>query len=405
MLNKVNKSTLKTPFWYTKIPEENGLIDSLEANYDPYKLFCLRTRLLPILQSTLGIAADYYINPINGSDNIIHITLDLVFNGEYIIIDNQQLVLLQQKVNKITSYKQNYCLIFKSLNLYYDDGTIVPSEWVSNMLQLITFDQQIFHYIEDDCVYGNLRNFDNLYNEIYKVLQNEIKFTLLDIYENGYVLNPPEHIITAWSLEPVSTVTYIKYNEFAKYVTMKKYEPTNNKVYRTKWQDNRLLLQGQKLSSFILSRIEDNFTLILPFNSRLYNWVVKHMVVKIIRHYIEHIVNINFTDDNLTLIINNDIGFTYDMCQLILSSIDIAKSLAFGKIIFLSSESNKIINNYRKIAQQLGMEDIQIYNDNISQHVMTILTSIDTDTNFLEQQIIKQGYMTICGVNKNLIEL
>lgn len=397
MLVNVNKISLRTPYWQTSIPSELGLLEDPHANYDSYKLFCLKSRFTPILHNIFKKTVDYRIYPQLQEDDLIHIYLDLVYKNEYIDADHQLIAHLQAQVDRITSYKSDHCILFRAIDLAFPDGHMISKGWVAEMLKMIKLDQQTYAYYKDDSIYGNLRNFTNndnakfreSYYELFTVLQAEISNTLLDMYEQGYVSNPPEHIITAWNLEPIVVTMYDPEDD--------QYIETDQKIYRARWFDQRILLNDQKMSDFIISRIEDNYNLSLDFPSSQYNWVVKHTVVKMIRYYFDIIDSIKFTDDYINVHINSNIGFNYDIVQKIINIIDSAKYMATGKVIFLSAKSTKIINIYHQIARQLDLDDIQIYQDDISSNVMTILTSIDTDTLYLEKLIIKQGHKIICG--------
>ena len=398
MLVSDNKTSLKTPYWQTSIPSELGLLEDPQANYDAYKLFCLKTRFLPVLQQTFNKPVDYRIYP-QLEDELVYIYLDLVYKNENIEVNAQQKSYLQGQVNKITSYKSDHCILFKAIDLAFADGQVISKSWVAEMLKIIKLDQQTYSYYKDDSIYGNLRNFTNnpipkfkeSYYELFKVLQNEINNTLLDMYEQGYVANPPQHIITAWNLEPVIIMQYDPETD--------SYDQSDQKIYRATWTDPRILIDNQKLTDFIITHIEDNYNLKLEFPSSQYNWVVKHTIVKMIRHYYDNIDKINFNDNYINLHINNDNGFDYETSQIIINIINSAKYISFGKVIFLSAQSSKVIKIYQQIALDLDLIDIEIYNDDISKYVMTILTSMDTDTQYLEQLIIKQGHKTICGVN------
>lgn len=368
---KTKGSMLKTPYYYTiKGSSKNGCIEGPIANYDPYKLLCLKTRLLSILSERIGKGVSYSIYVDAEEDNLVHINLRLLKGGDPIQINDQDMEYLQQQVDIITSIHPDHCILFNIINLPTNNGYIIPASWLLIMLPYINITDSFYTYYENGNIYANLREFAD-FSKIYDTLQLELFNTFNEMFKQGYVVDPPEFIIEKWQLEQV-----------------------NDKLYRPTWYDPRLLLNNNLLSGFLLDRYENNYDLYVPLMHNQNNWVVKHNIVTLLNKNIQGLTKIKFYMDKIKLTCN--VGFSYKLALQVLAVVDCAKDHTQGQVLYFSSISSKVLNIYKQNAEKLGLTDISTCFDDIDEYIMTVFVPMKSDRKTLEKIITTNSYRIIC---------
>jgi len=366
-------SMLKTPYYYTqKGYDGRGCIDGPLANYDPYLLRCLKTRLLPILNSRIDRGVSYSIYVDKSEDNLIHLYLKLLKGGKPISVNDQDHEYLQQQVDIITSINPDDCILFNCVDLPTNDGYIISRSWLMIMLPYINITNSFYTYHKDGNIYANLREFEE-FSQVYDTLQLELFNTFEQMFSQGYVVDPPEFIINNWQLEQI-----------------------NDKLYRPMWYEPRLLLNNNMLSGFLLDRYENNYDLYVPLLHNQNNWVVKHNIVKLLNKNISNLSQIKFYMDKIKLTTSLNTGFTYKLALQILAIIDCAKDHTQGQVLYFSSVSRKVVSIYKNKAEQIGLSDISICVDDIDEYIMTILIPMESNRKELEKIITKNSYTVIC---------
>ena len=267
--------TLTTPYYrsLTIIPAE-GCADQSTSSYTPYDIFCLQTRLYPIVYQMLGrnvllLFEDEYVN------ERMELVLKLVRVGsaqnflgtmDHVKLKKKQQKILNEAIDKITAEHMGYCLIDKQ-ELLLSVGKIYPTHWFYTMMEYVILPIEYNPFLSSARYSGNESDRGGIYltfnpESDYKTAYNSVCKLLLDTiakyYEEGVVYRPYS-IIDSWSLEQVDTQT--------------------NRLYRPTWRDDRF---APNLVEFLLRKIQGDPYIRLPISSNL---VTRHYIASILNEY------------------------------------------------------------------------------------------------------------------------
>lgn len=220
---------ISTPYYRSlTLPAKIGCVDLPDANYGPYDLFCLNTRLYPIVYSMFGRDVEIILRSVYENDRM---ELKVNITGIKQDQENRDLSSVNDAVNKILSEHMGYCLIDK-YELYLSSGKKYPKDWFYSVIPFVDLPTEYNPFISSNGIYLAFNPFSE-----YNIAYNQVVKTLLDTIQKYYregVVYGAGNIAEQWKLEQ-----------------MDKYE-VRGKLYRPMWEDKRF---GSPVE-FLLGKIQ-----------------------------------------------------------------------------------------------------------------------------------------------------
>ena len=261
---------LVTPYYrsLTIIPAE-GCADQSTPSYTPYDIFCLQSRLYPLIYQMLGrdvmiLFEDEHLNErMELTLRLVRMDNSSIDNPERIIkLKKKQQKILNEAINRITAEHMGYCLIDKQ-ELLLSVGRRYPTSWFYTMMEYVILPIEYNPFLSSTSYSGSggiylafnpESDYKTAYNSVCQLLLN----TIAQYYEEGVVFRPFS-IIDSWSLEAVDGQT--------------------NQLYRPTWQDDRF---APNPVEFLLKKIQGDPYIRLPISSNL---VTRHYIASILNEY------------------------------------------------------------------------------------------------------------------------
>lgn len=195
--------TYFTPYYRTIL--ENGLFYEEEPDftYSPYLLFCIRTKMEPILTRFLG--AEYglgFITVEKDQKMMLAIEVRLGADPVDVVADfgEETSKEIQDYLNLFTSRDQFTCLVYRvDEPMILEDGRVIPMDWLSNILPYISIPKHFNPFVDDLGLQVDLSRFPDYSDEYGRVLDNVIT-QIQQMYNNGYILQGAP-IAEKWNLE------------------------------------------------------------------------------------------------------------------------------------------------------------------------------------------------------------
>lgn len=275
---------IKTPF-YKKIINNNCNNESIERNYNEYKLFCIKTKIE---------------KEISEEENK-KLFKDIEYNYTNIQVENKYYINIKVKIQN-KDFETQIKQIFNNIIMNDDDYCVIPSNliinnnnisksWIKSVIKDIkTLDKHknkiIKSYINSSGIYLHLHfnNFNHIYNYINKQINKEIKY-MYKIGVNNIVSNTN---IINWN--------FINYNNNSYYPNWTNNSFANNKI---DFIYNNLMLNN----NYIRYTLFNNNNIIKHLiSSELYYNNFKHYYIN---NFI-YVLTYNLNDANIiSSIINN----------------------------------------------------------------------------------------------------
>lgn len=312
---------LNTPYYRTlTLSHTLGCDDLPDANYVSYDVFCLETRLYPLIRSLFGeINLSFVsVNENNRMELKIELSNPVTINDEpkrsnIIHLDDEQRKLLQDKINEITSKYISYCLI--DINeLHIASGKIYPLPWLISILRYINVPGEYLPFYHLNGIYVSFNPYGD-FKTAYNTIVNNLLKTVKEYYESGVVYGAG-NIAEKWQLKRLDR------NEVV------------GKLFRPMWEDKRF---APDLVSFLIRKIQGNKFIKITITE---NFVRKHKIALEMNK-----LQIPFTiyDNYVKMEANN-----LRDAQYYASIVHAAESMANGKVIikFLSdlNEANLYVD-------------------------------------------------------------
>ena len=277
---------ISTPYYRTiNNPSPVGCSNEQDMNFNPFDLFCLKTRLYPEVNSLFKENVDMKFIGIKDKNKMgikVLLESDTISNQNEGITsyklhnniftdDNDPCVLteteeiLTDKVNQITSEYVGYCLIDRN-TLYLSSGKHYPRGWFNSVLEYINLPTEYNPFIAPEGIYltfNPLSDYIEAYNKVVKIILNTI-----DKYYNDGVVYGANNISIDWKLERIDNDEIIP------------------KLFRPTWKDNRF---APNLVDFLLNKIRGDEYIKIKVSDNLF---IRHNIA-----YNLHSVNINMMYD------------------------------------------------------------------------------------------------------------
>ncbi len=316
---------LNTPY-YREMPSSNlfGYEGRGDSNYKPYNVFCLESRLSPIISKLLGNNINLIFKSVK-ENNRMALKIELVevadatHIGEAIL--NHTVVLndkLQDEVDRIVTENMKYCLISRD-NLYQIADKKYPKGWFNSVVGYIPLPSEYNPFIRPEGIYL-IFNPDSDYKKEYNRLVGNVLDTIKTYYKDGTVYGA-DSISVPWKLErlDVNTVT--------------------PRLFRAMWKDRRF---APDLVGFLMDKINGNPYIQIKIPDNLTR-----------RHEISKVLNKGgipaiFIGDRVKVPADD-----LDEAQYIASLVENAQAKASGKTATYPVNSSDQLQDYIAAAQVL----------------------------------------------------
>jgi hypothetical protein len=173
-----------------------------DANYGPYDLFVLRTKLLPQLQQlNKGYDIGFARFEVN---NTMRMTINVLDGGEFVSLDKEQAAQIQRWIDEAIAFEREYSLLITSRALIQYKGKQIPSYWVASMLPYVVINDIYQPFYHKGAIYIML-NPDEDFNSQWSLLHEQVIKTLIELHQDGAIVCHPERdelVIDDWALLP-----------------------------------------------------------------------------------------------------------------------------------------------------------------------------------------------------------
>ena len=329
---------IKTEFYSRNIPDDyGGPIPN--TNYSTYDLFCLSTRMYPIVHKLLGpevkISYDTLslneLTPSIGEDpdtDKHYLYLKLSNGGKRVTdLTKSETALLEQAISKITSEPDKRCLVFGANTLIFDNqGHRISSIWIRSMLGYVDLPFEYDAILDNNGFLVKLPDELDNFMLVYLELAQTIISLVKQMYHEGYVVTTAE-LAEKWQLELVTG-------------TIELYRPT--------WSDTRI---APNLNIFLQRAFKGLFQIKVGKNK-----ITRHQIVTKLGTS-EAGFRGSFEGDYLRLEVSN-----LTEVRHILTIVNISVQLAEGRILLLAYRASVWGSVYTRAAAELFPEStIVIY--------------------------------------------
>jgi hypothetical protein len=193
-------------FFYRQLGPSDGACytDLPEANYTPYDIFCLETKLQPILyQLDPSLRMGFSKKELQG---VMRLTIDLYKGADFFPLTQQQASNLQREIDYWQTKYPEHCLVLDARVPMQEGASTYPQAWVASMVRFLDIDCCFGAIVEEGRVYINLKD-DVQYMDRHFMVYKQIRTTMQEYFERGIVpLSPRLHadVIRRWELEIVN---------------------------------------------------------------------------------------------------------------------------------------------------------------------------------------------------------
>ncbi len=318
---------ISTPYYRTLAPTNViGCDDEPDFTYGPYDLFCMETRLYPIVYRMFGRDVEIIFKGVH-QNNRMEIKIHLVkittittgpIPNEDIDISEEQKIILDRAVSRIVTDNLGYCLIDRN-ELYISARRNYPRTWFNEVVGYIQISSEYNPFIRTEGIYltfNPVADFKTAYNDVVKTLLD----TLDQFYKDGVVYGAG-NIAIPWKLERLD------------------YEEVRPKLYQPTWADKRF---GAHLAEFIQAKINGDPYIRLKVSDNL---------VK--RHYIssslsQEGITMIFEGSHIKIPVDN-----LDDAQYVASLVVSSQRVAEGKVVTYATNRLSWVYLYIDAANEL----------------------------------------------------
>ena len=301
---------LTTPYYRTLAPTNKlGCDDEPDFNYGPYDIFCMESRLYPIVSSLFNDDVDLVFKTINGNNRMdLVVTVPSVDNIEF----------LQDQLDKIITTDPGYCLIDQN-ELYLSSSRKYPRDWFNLMLSYVPVPTEYNPYVRSNGIYisfNPLSDFNTAYNDVC----TDILKTLDRYYKEGVVFGAAD-ISVPWKLERLDMDEVVP------------------KLYKPLWSDKRF---APHIVEFLMGKIQNDPYIYIDVSDNL---VVRfNIALALSRENIRMI----FDGSRVKIPVSN-----LDDAQYITSLVKSSEKTASGKVITYGINKLSLVHLYIDAANDL----------------------------------------------------
>ncbi len=302
---------------YTEMREEP------DRNYTDYMVFSLKSRISNWVNNNWddSIEISFINRTKSNSQNKLYLTVQLLVGGDVLELNNKMINELQIYVNSINLEDLKSVLLygFAQINsrtnmLTTEKGYIIPQDWIREVIYYVDINAKLNPFINETGLYVEIGNYPD-YSIIYDKLSVNLVKKLREMFEEGYIIEPPENIIEDWILTPLDD---------------------KNLLYIPIWTDNRITESYGTLTNFMITRLNGDKDINYYVGN---NQVIRHYIAELLKDkeykYVGYYLNIEISG--------------LKEAQEIATYIEYANEIATGIIIQTHVTSIDDVNIYMKI--------------------------------------------------------
>jgi hypothetical protein len=321
-----------------------------QANYRPYQLFALRTRLQPLVNKRYssdqpGVAAYIVRYDTKMLNNKLTVVIKLLDGDEYLKMKAEDYTYFQRAVDWLTGNEPDVALLISNStifmsNLLADTGKSLISDcWSQGIMKYLAFSPNIRPHTRKSGRFqvaglyvdlSRMADYRGAYNKLYMDSAKRIDY----MYQDGYISLPvgfdPKRL-AKWQVSaagPKQPLYSFEINDTMRPV-----------LFRAMWKDNRLTKPVGGLVPFLQKHlIEDSNRVLIDIGSD--GIIRRHQVAKTFKGYFtveDYVFKYNFVEiraDNLA------------RAQLAASLVQRSTSMPVGKVITMRNTHPNIFNTY-----------------------------------------------------------
>jgi len=318
------KRIIWTKFYRSKLNQDSEI---QSKNYTTYMIFSLKTWIHLWVKDWIGEDVFVRDNETPKEDNI-YITISFILNDISVKLNDQQYNIVSKKIQDFDINKYFWFPIYSHRYLTnMEDGTVLPSIWVKQMINFIGVHPSYQAYICTDGLLINLSQNPD-YIELAAQLTAAIKNKLVEMYKIGFVFKPSTELINNWRLLPndikgsnreylsldlfqsvdlnnnsLSTINYIEsYDEIRDL-------PYDNLLYKAAWNDTRILGRYKYMTDFLISRMKGEKELLIKLDESImmlgYLLLQRHLLTKELISKGINFEQFLYTDNGISIDVNN----------------------------------------------------------------------------------------------------
>jgi len=264
---------IKTPYYSIDIPDDyEGPIPN--TNYKIQDLFCLKTRMYPIVRKILGpeikISYDTSRNSEFNQNGKHHMFMILTRGGKPVIdISDDDLNFLEKSIDIYTSDPEKLCLVFSADAIIFDDrGRKISNIWIRQMLEYIDLPEQYTSRLDDTGILTSIPENTSpetgyeQFQETYHKLSIKITEMLQDMYNSGYIVTSDNHAKN-WDLELVTST---------------------EDLYHPLWVDHKIT-GDSGINTFLHRAFRGQFQIIVGYNMIIRHHIAEQLITDFQFHF------------------------------------------------------------------------------------------------------------------------
>lgn len=340
---------IQTEYYNRDIPDDyGGPIPN--GNYKSQDLFCLSTRMYPVIHKLLGPDIKISYNTSDAPENNEHgkhrIFLELSRGGKVLTdLSDSDIKSLQAAVSRFTADPEQMCLVFGANATIFDDrGRKISSIWIRSMLGYIDLPAEYNAKLDNSGILAKIpentapeTGYEQFQVQYHK-LMNDIVKLLQQMYNQGYTVTTPE-MANRWNL---------------------KLMPGTEELYKPNWIDGRIT--GDEGVNTFLNRV---------FRSRFhirvgYNKVVRHQIAVKLGD-----TRYSFEDDQLITRVKS-----FEAVVRIAALVHLSLNVSTGRVLRFSYYRSIWTEAYTKAANELFPESSSIVYSVDGKQVFSCLRSL-----------------------------
>jgi hypothetical protein len=364
-----------TPFTRNIVSTNGGCIDEPTQNYTTYQLFCLESKLKPIIMKKYGTDVIVQFESLL-TDNKYTLTIALLKDDQIYNISESDHKEIQDSIDDMITNQPLVCLLFwnespaylgdvtsltriegSQKHTIWNEGTRISPLWIKNVLPYVITPKEINAFAGPHGLYGTLQPKDNIYQisltidsegnpsgrypDLYNIISISIIRQLQEMYKLGYIINA-ESIMDNWDLEPLDDQKI---------------------VFRPTWNDERF---APDLVSFLESRIHGESYIRLEVNDNL---ITRHQISKALNTYDYQINSFYFTGVFLYIEVNNLLD-----ARAVSSIVSKEVIRGTGRVYLIISNN---LNNLIAIQKENITFDMIIYKT-VGEYILSLLLPLGT---------------------------
>lgn len=279
---------LSTPFYRTLVKRHSiGCDDEPDFTYGPYDIFCMETRLYPVVYDMLGRDVELIFKTVSEDDRMnlkIFINRvvandplkDPMFSTNQILdIDEELLSELQRELDRILGEYKGYCVIDKH-ELYLSSNKHYSESWFFSVLDMVEISTEYNPFIKYNAIYLAFNPMGD-YKSAYNMVISDILKTVDKYYEVGVVYRGND-IAEKWNLVPLD------------------YSEEDPRYYSAVWSDKRF---APNITDFLISKLHGDPYIRIKVSDNL---IIRHNISTILS---ENNIGFVFENDYIKLVVDN----------------------------------------------------------------------------------------------------